>query len=214
MAAVTNGLSTSITNLDATPRVMNTAGMGAAGDLYEVDDYVNITAAATATIHSYYRIVRFPTWAKIKSVSIASDAALDTSATWSLGLDFNIAFSDSTTDNTPTALQGLIPTSANTGATTTFASPSSPNLIFGSNWKYTTANTAIADTSITFANISTTYSFLQICGQPLWESFGFTSSVTGQPQDPGGWFDFTVYVHTAAGTAGSGNFWCKITYVH
>jgi hypothetical protein len=58
--------STSITNLDATPAVANTAGEGAAAPLLCQTEYVTVSAAASAT--STYRMVRVPTTAKLKSL--------------------------------------------------------------------------------------------------------------------------------------------------
>jgi hypothetical protein len=220
MAAQLNGLSASITNYDATnPTVMNTTGMGASGGGYllEVSDWAAFTLAGTGTATSYLRIVRFPTTAKIKSVMVASNVALDASATYSLGFDFNVAFSDSTIDGTPPDKQAKIPLQANDGTMTTFATyAATPNKMFGANWQYDTdgggtANTAIKPTNITFANIAT-YSFLQITMQPLWETFGFTRG-DGNLQDPGGYFDLTAYVSVVAGTPAAGNLWMKVEYV-
>src|SRR5690242_12011550 len=93
--------SNSIQLLDAVnPSVMITAGQGAVSELYEVDDFATATAAGIGTVGSTYRMVRFPTSAKIKSFVFFTGAILDTSATASLQFDFNIAFSDSTIDGT------------------------------------------------------------------------------------------------------------------
>lgn len=64
--------STSITNLDASPRVMNTQGEGAGFSMEEIDDYVTITAAASIT--SVFRVVRVPTTVKMKSLIFESQA--------------------------------------------------------------------------------------------------------------------------------------------
>lgn len=56
--------STSITNSDATPVVVNTAGEGAAAPMYVQTEYVTVSAAASAL--STYRMIRVPTTAKIK----------------------------------------------------------------------------------------------------------------------------------------------------
>lgn len=58
--------STSITNLDATPVVVNTAGEGAAAPLLVQTEFVTVSASASAT--STYRMIRVPTTVKLKSL--------------------------------------------------------------------------------------------------------------------------------------------------
>lgn len=64
--------SASITNDDAVPTVLNTAGAGAASTMNVVDDYVTVSASMAAL--STYRLVRVPTTAKVKSVVFESEA--------------------------------------------------------------------------------------------------------------------------------------------
>lgn len=64
--------SPSITNDDATPVVLNTAGRGAIFTSQEVDDFATVSPAASAL--STYRLVRVPTTAKIKSLVFESEA--------------------------------------------------------------------------------------------------------------------------------------------
>jgi len=209
--AVDTVKSNSINLLDAiNPAVMVTSGQGGAGDLFEIDDYCAATSTGVVSVGSTYRLVRFPTQVKIKAVHVYSDGVLDSSATVSLVVDFNVAFSDSTIDGTPSNYQGLIPTSANTGATTSVASYSSPNIMFGSN-KPNASNAKWDPTEITFKGAST-YSILHTTGQPLWQTFGFTANA-GQNQDPGGNFDILAYVSTAAGTGHSANLGVRVMYV-
>lgn len=211
MAKDTNVLSASITNLDAVnPSIMISAGQGGATRLYEVDDFATATAAGLGTIGSYYRMVRFPCSAIIKSFEFATDQAIDTSATASLQLDFNIAFSDSTIDGTPSNYQGQIPTTAG-NAVTTFATYSSPNKMFGSAVTQPTANTTWPLTNYWLKGGIGTYSLLAITQQPLWQTLGFLAAA-GQNQNPGGNFDMTAYVATAAGTGHAGNLLGKVTY--
>jgi hypothetical protein len=73
--------------------------------------------------------VRVPTGALIKSVQLGSDGGPNLNG--SLALQLGWVFSDSTLDGTPVFLQGLIPTNANTGGTTTIAAPSNPNGMYG-----------------------------------------------------------------------------------
>lgn len=213
MAKDTNVLSASITSLDAiNPSIMVSAGQGAKAYTYEVDDFATATAAGLGTVGSYYRMVRFPTSAKIKSFVFYTDQAIDTSATASLQLDFNIAFSDSTIDGTTSANQAGIPTTANTGTVTSFATYSSPNKMFGSAVTQPAANSAWAPTEYLLKGGIGTYSLLAITQQPLWQSFGFTAAA-GQNQNPGGNFDMTAYVATIAGTGHAGNLGCRVMYV-
>jgi hypothetical protein len=203
--------SQSITNLDATPIVPNTAGQGATGRRVEVDDFVTTTATGLQSAGSSYRIVRIPTGAVIKSVTIATDKSADvTASTAVLALDVNLAFSDSTKDGTPANLQGLIPTTANTGGTTTLASYSSPNKIFGT-VKAVVTPAVIGPTEYVFNGIGTTYNFLGLTQQPLWQTFGFTDG-RGSPADPGGYFDLLVYVLTAATTGQACNLYARVAY--
>ncbi len=63
---------TSITNLDATPMVANTAGEGAGQALLVQTEYITVSAAASTT--STYRMIRVPTNAKVKSLVVESEA--------------------------------------------------------------------------------------------------------------------------------------------
>jgi hypothetical protein len=202
--------SQSLTNLDATPFVPNSAGQGAGGRYVVVDDVCSATAVGLGTSASTYKLVRIPTGAIVKSVVIATDVALDT-GTHALAFDANLIFSDSTIDGTPTALQNLIPTTANTGATTTIAAYSSPNKIFGS-VNNTSASVVYGPTDIVFAGSRTNYPMVNLTQQPLWQTFGFVDG-RGNPADPGGYFDLMLYVGTIAGTAAAGNIYGRVTYV-
>lgn len=204
--------SNSIQLLDTTnPSVMVSAGQGAVSELYEIDDYCAATAAGLGTVGSIYRMVRFPTSAKIKSFVFFTDKALDTSATASLQFDFNIAFSDSTIDGTPVNLQGLVPTTALAGATTTFATYSSANKLFGAAVTQPAANAIWAPTEYWMKGVSATFTIGLITQQPLWQIFGFVDG-GGRNANPGGNFDMVAYVATVAGTAQAGNAACRVMY--
>lgn len=71
--------STPITNLDASPVLLNTAGEGGMGYLREVSAAVSMPASSSAD--STFRYVRVPTTAKIKSVAFTSAAAGGSAAT-------------------------------------------------------------------------------------------------------------------------------------
>jgi hypothetical protein len=200
--------SQSLTNADATPYVPNSAGVGAAGRTVTQDDSCAITAVGIATLASTYKIVRVPTGALIKSVVIATDVSVDSNhlATF----DFNWIFSDSTIDGTQAALQGLIPTTANTGATTTIGTYSAPNKMYGS-YNQSTA-IATPPTEILFAGSRTNYPIPNLTQEPLWQQFGFVDG-RGNACDPGGYFDLMAYVSTAATGGAAANIWAKVVYV-
>ena len=213
MAKDTNVLSNSIGLLDTlNPAVAISAGQGGPGTVQEVDDYAAATAAGLGTAGSYYRLVRFPTGAIIKSFVFGTDVTVDTSATASLAFDFNIAFSDSTIDGTPSNQQALIPTTALAGATTTFAAYSAANKMFGAAIVQPAANKPWAPTNYLLTGITSTWTIGLVTQQPLWQTFGFVAG-GGQNQDPGGRFDMTAYVATVAGTAALGKLWCKVDYI-
>lgn len=96
--------SASITNLDASPVVSNTSGVGATGPLVNISDYVTPTAAGLADTTSKYKVLRVNFSAKLKALSLAITAAIETST--GLALNVGAYYSDSTVDGTPVALQG------------------------------------------------------------------------------------------------------------
>ena len=203
------GKSLSIQGLDATPYVPQSSGQGAP-DIQQVqDDIVAATATGLGTAKSSYRLCRIPTNAKIKSVLLATDVALDT-GTHALVFDINIAFSDSTIDGTQASLQGLIPTTANTGVTTTLAAYASPNLLFGTVNNASAAN-PLARTDVTFGGSRTNYPLTTLTLQPLWNLFGFVDG-RSNPMDPGGYFDLFLVNSTVAGTGAAGNIYGRIEY--
>lgn len=64
--------SPSITNRDATPRVFNSAGFGAAERVQEVYDYLNTTSGKT--VGSTYRILSVPSNCRVTSVALQAAA--------------------------------------------------------------------------------------------------------------------------------------------
>lgn len=202
--------SQSLTNLDATPLVINNAGQGNYALLTQVEDFCAATAAGLQSAGSYYKLVRVPSFALIKEVTIATDSGPNLSGS-ALAVDLNWIFSDSTDDGTPVFLQGLIPTSANTGGTTTIASYSSPNKMYGT-WKPSASANAIAPLEETFNGLGSNYSFTGgFMNLPLFQLFGFTDG-RGQPADPGGFFDLMAYVATGATTGGACNIYARVRY--
>jgi hypothetical protein len=203
--------SLAIVNANSVPIVRNNTGAGAIGTPRTQDGVCAVAAIPVQSVKSVYRLVRFPSDAILKSVLVATDTALDT-GTHALVMDFNIAFSDSTTDGTPTAFlpasagEAVIPTSARDGVTmTTVAAYSSPNLIFG---QVTMAPSSIRlkPTEILLQGSIANYSFLALTQQPIWQSLGLAT-------DPDGNFDLLAYVSTGAGTGAAGNLYGRVNYV-
>jgi hypothetical protein len=70
--AVDHVKSTFITNLDASPAVINTAGEGASAPLRYVDGFA--TAVAASSVGATYQLCRVPSNSKIKEVWLESEA--------------------------------------------------------------------------------------------------------------------------------------------
>lgn len=165
--------STAITNLDSSPVVPVVAGQGMGARLMSVEGYV--TALSGDTTSSTYKLVRLPTQACVKQVSLYGACASAGAA------NFNIIFSDSTVDGTDVANQGTIPqiSSAN-------------NELFGAAQSLIGGADSVVD--LTYAN---TTNFPVGSEQlPLWEVLGFSV-------DPGGYFDIQANVSTAVTTGGT-----------
>lgn len=91
---------TAITNLDTIPVTANATGRGAPGMIREVDGFVTISAAASAT--STYRMLRIPTTAIVKNLIIESEAQ------GAGKVNASVYYSDSTVDGTAVSNQGVI----------------------------------------------------------------------------------------------------------
>jgi hypothetical protein len=180
--------SPSITNLDASPIVTNTSGVGASASSRLTDDFVTPTAAGLADTGSKYKIVRLPMYAKVKDLNLFADAALDTNGSPLLAVDVGAYYSDSTTDGTPTALQGTLISVNCFAAAVAYGASGNTNL-----------------------NVASAWSALKR-SQPLWTALGLTANaVTGAP--PGGFIDVVVAVHTAAATASSHAISLRVSHV-
>ena len=83
--AVVNLKSASITDQDASPRVSVQAGKGASARLKAVDDYAAVAATDQAT--STYKLVRLPSNAKIKRITLEGEA-LGGSCAFNYGLNY------------------------------------------------------------------------------------------------------------------------------
>jgi hypothetical protein len=199
--------SATITSLDASPVQFSNAGQGAIGRTITIDDFAAATVAGLQSVGSTYRLVRVPTFATVESVVIATDVSPNLNG--ALAIDLNWIFSDSTIDGTPVPLQSGIPTSANTGGTTTIASYSSPNKMYGT-VKPAAGATAFAPTEETYNGLGANYSFTGgFTTLPLYQIFGFTDG-RGQPADPGGYFDLLAYVATGATTGQACNIYARV----
>lgn len=92
--------STPITNLDASPIVTNTAGIGAPGSLKVDSAFVTVSASMAAG--STYRLVRVPSNAIIKKIDFESEAQ------GAGKFNLSVYYSDSTKDGTSPANTGVI----------------------------------------------------------------------------------------------------------
>lgn len=177
--------STSIVSLDlpnfpTTP----TTGQGAQGYQKSYDDYVIPTTAGLILTTSTYKMVRVPTNAKIKKITLNADAALDTST--GLALDVGAYWSDSPVDGTPVSLQGTL-ISANCFA-------------------------AALAFQATFQGVDATGAWTQAEKlTELWSALSITYN--GVAVDPGGFIDIVIAVHTAATTAASHALGLRVEFV-
>lgn len=209
--------STSLTNLDATPIQVMPPAQGGISRWSIVDDYATTTVTGLQSTGSYYKLVRIPSGAIVKRVTVWSDKALDAKASApTLGLDFNIVFSDSTDDGTPSFLQGGVPQTGTGATTTTLATYSSPNILFGTLVTSTAAggggNTAaLGPTELLMNGSRTNYPLTSLVNEPLWQLFNYTDG-RSNPADPGGYFDLVAYVSTAAATGVAANIYVQVIY--
>ena len=213
--------SQAIINLDSQPIIVPTSGEGGPGDEQATQDYTTHTTAFGSAAGNTSRTSRFPVTAKVKAVWLYTKG-LDSSSSQSLTLDVNVAFSDSTFDGTPVAGQGLIPESAFTGACTSLASYSSPNLLFGS------ALTVAASGAVQYENITYENTFTPALAQePMWAVLGGTGQATAVPFtagggfaqasgaicSPGGFFDILVVSNHTATTDATGTIGTEVDFV-
>jgi len=218
--------STSITNLQAQPIQVPSAGEGAPGVLRTITDSALTTASGMGSIGSTYRMCRLPTFAKIKRVLVVLGIVDSGGAT--AVFDINVAFSDSPYDgtnwlysNTPGQtdegdLNG-IPTTALTGAVTTPDAYASPNKLFGTITAANNAQKAVSDQTFLGTVTGTTQNgnvnwFPLGREVPLYEFFGFQNS-QGNAADPGGFFDILFYLSTAASTGAAGYITTQVDFV-
>jgi hypothetical protein len=219
MTAVLNLLAQNVNILDTVPATgfagqpwsQLSAGEGGPGTLKRIEDVTAVTTSFVSAANNYARILRFPSNAKVKSMEIYTDAAPDSSTSQALAFTVGVAFSDATQDGTPAAYQALVPTTANTGATTTFASHSSMNNIFGTE-TLAGSNAAIAITNLIFNGVGSTYPAISILQTPIVELFGFTTG-QGYNIENLGYMDVYAFVTVAANTAHACNLVASMSFV-
>lgn len=216
-------LSNNITNLDATPIVVQTSGEGSPGETKGQGDQVAHTSAFGSATKNTSRQCRFSVTAKVKHVYVYT-SGLDSNAAATLTLDINVAFSDDTRDGTPVGGQSLIPQSARTGAVTTLAAYTSANKMFGV--AYPVANSgAVKYTEVTYLNTFTPALALQ----PMWAVLGGSGAFSaapfnagggfaqqggsGQIDAPGGFFDILFVTAATAATAAVGVIGSEVDYI-
>ena len=204
-----------ITNYDAAQIIQPTSGEGGPGRRNIQQDQVAATTSSAQW--STYRMARFPTNAKVKRV-LAYATGVDNSATPAGILDWNVAFSDSTTDGTPVVLQGTIPSNkkdgtsfafvANTGYSTAYLSSGTGNILFGQT--SAAASGALLWKDITFNGTSNIYAMANAMDD-MWNVLGFVNNA-GTAQDPGGKFDILAVVSTAMASAHAGVIGCEVDF--
>jgi len=180
--AVTHVKSAPITNLDATPYIANNDGIGAAGRPQSVS--ATITPAASDSTGSTYQMVRVPTNAILKHVWFSGQA--QGAGTF----DVSVYYSDSTTDGTAVANQGLVvPT---TGAA--FIADAIVNA------------GAVAQTEVLGYGGTNAGWDPSMINKKLWDALALTS-------DPGGAFDICLVCADTAVTTGTGKVTLAVEYV-
>lgn len=212
-----------IVNLDATPPVIATAGEGGPGEWEVITSSVAHTTAFGSATKNTSQQARFSVDAKVKNVWMYT-TGLDSSSSQTLTLDVNVAFSDSATDGTPVYLQSGIPGSALTGATTTLASYSSPNKMFGA------ALTVAASGAQQWEEITFLGTYTPAMREiPMWANLGGTGAATaavntagggfaqqggsGQICSPGGFFNLLVVTAHTSTTNATGTIGFEVDYV-
>jgi hypothetical protein len=148
--AVDHVKSTIITNLDASPAVIPTAGEGGPAPLKFVDGYA--TAVAASSVDATYQICRVPSNAKIKSMILESEAQ------GAGAFDIGVYYATDGIGGKPVAL---------------LAAAAISRALFGS-----AVSLASLVTPIDVVNESTTYS-LDKRNQPLWQAAGLSSDPGG-----------------------------------
>jgi len=192
MAVVTTK-SASIINWDGNPIFIPSSGEGAPGRITGITS--NLTGVVGDSIGSVYKLVRFPTNAKVKRLWVAQFGATGTSAG-----DIDVAFSDSLTDGTQAVFNSLAnPVVQVTGPV--------DNKLFGSAVTLNGAAAPVTATDRTFQNTFTSAH----ADLPMWQvlvNIGATQFVA----DPGGFFDIVIKLTTGVAVANI-NYYAELDYI-
>lgn len=186
-----------ITNLDGSNGVITTNSPDGYGPGYDtvVSDWVTPTTGGLVSTSSTYRLVRLPSDAVLKNVTLRVKAKLDTGgASAAFLVDAGAYYSDSTTDGGPSNI-------ANAGAVI------SANCFVAAKSFGTTADavaTGVASKG-DFQIDGMSALDPNLLGSPLWKQAGLSA-------DPGGFIDYVLAVHTAANTAQASNIGIVLEY--
>jgi hypothetical protein len=228
MTSVLNSKAVNVTLLDAVPATgyagqpltQISSGEGGPAFTKSIEDSIVLPVTFFSATGNYARILRFPTNAKVKSVEVHTDIAVDAAATTGAAAFYvGVAFSDSTSDGTPPAYQGLQPTTvgigggSTTAGTTVAINGSSANEIFGTVTAPATTG-AIPVTNITYQGVGATYgTALAITQTPLVELFNFLDG-NNKPLENLGYFDLIAVVSHAYTTVptGTAELYTKLTF--
>jgi hypothetical protein len=177
--------STPVTNLDATPKVANSSGKGAAGQLNNVSAYVAGPLAAAGDADSTVQLVRVPWTAIVKRVYFVS-ATQGNAGKFDLGVyyatDGSNALSKSSLLAADAVDQDFFVAAMDAGG-----AASKITVQPGGGVGYDGVATAILQTTPAWA--------INDINKPLWEAAGLTSN-------PGGNADIVATVTEAPGTGG------------
>jgi len=220
MTAVLNSKAVNVTLLDAVnPKSALTSGEGAPSRLNVVEDQITLPVTFFSATNNYARVARIPANAKIKRIALFTDAAVDSAATTgAAAFKVGVAFSDSTTDGTPAAYQGLVPSTlgllaAAAGTVVALPSTANANAIFGTVTAPATTG-AIPLTDVTFGGSTATYGSPLLRTQtPLSRQFNFLDA-GGNAQDNLGYFDIFIMSSVAYTTVPSAvaNLYVRVEY--
>lgn len=221
MTAVLNSKGVNVTLLDANSTAL-TEGQGAATRTKIVEDQISLPVTFFSATSNYARLCRIPANAKIKRVTLMTDAAVDSAATTgAAAFAVGVAWSDDTNDGTPVAFQGLVPStvgvvsgggSTTAGTNVALPSTSTKNDFFGTvTAPATTA--AIPLTDVTFGGIATYGSPLYISQTELVTIFNFLDGSGNLLRNPG-FLDLyvcTTHAYTTVPSAAA-NLYVRVEY--
>jgi hypothetical protein len=234
MSATITGKAVNLTVLDVAPATgyagvpTLSAGEGAPARVKMIEDMFAFPST-NMDAGSWFKLLRFPSTAKVKKLRIWTDGIIDNTVTTAVQiLSFGVMFSDSTIDGTPTGVRGLVPNASGLGTTVTVPTSTGFNDVFGTLIAQPTAQAAIliedlltnqSPSTKAFAGL-TNYGTPTVSGAPtvltametpLINLLGFQSS-TGVPWAAAGYFDLYCKVITAATTQHGANIFAQLTY--